>query len=106
MQSPLETPVQALRNTRLVEEICAWTTVNVQFPHVTFTSGLQFQFSQLRLAAAQTRRKLTGRFSPSRSSLRPMLRKSIGERLTTPLAENRPCRVTCTDMAFRAPISP
>ena len=25
MQSPLETPVQALRNTRPVEEICAWT---------------------------------------------------------------------------------
>jgi hypothetical protein len=39
MQSPLETPVQALRNTRLVEEVCAWTTVNVQFPHITFTRG-------------------------------------------------------------------
>ena len=32
--------------------------------------------------------------------------QEIGKRLTTPLAENRPCRVTCTDMAFRAPISP
>jgi hypothetical protein len=26
MQSPLETSVQALRNTRPVEEVCAWTT--------------------------------------------------------------------------------
>jgi hypothetical protein len=31
MQSPLETPVQRLRNTRLVEEICAWTEATPPF---------------------------------------------------------------------------
>jgi hypothetical protein len=30
-QSPLETPVQRLRNTRLVEEICAWTEATPPF---------------------------------------------------------------------------
>jgi len=39
MQAPLETPVQALRITRPVEEICAWTTVNIPFPRISFMDG-------------------------------------------------------------------
>lgn len=40
MQSPLETAVQALRNTRFVEEICAWTTGGTLFPQTLFMHGL------------------------------------------------------------------
>jgi hypothetical protein len=39
MQSPLETPVQALRNTRLVEEFCAWTKISTQFLRQTCMHG-------------------------------------------------------------------
>jgi hypothetical protein len=39
MQSPLETPVQALRNTRRVEAVCAWTTVGTQFLQVLLMPG-------------------------------------------------------------------
>src|SRR5713101_5901768 len=39
MQSPLETTVQALRDTRLVEEVCAWTTVGARFPQMPFVPG-------------------------------------------------------------------
>jgi hypothetical protein len=41
MQSPLETSVQALRNTRRVEEVCAWTTVGAQFPQMLSMSGVE-----------------------------------------------------------------
>ena len=34
MQSPLETPVQALRNTRPVEEVCAWTEFFTWSPQI------------------------------------------------------------------------
>lgn len=35
MRSPLEASVQALRGTRLVEGICAWTIAHSQFFHTT-----------------------------------------------------------------------
>jgi hypothetical protein len=40
MQSPLETSVQVLRNTRRVEEVCAWTTIGTQFPLMPLMSGV------------------------------------------------------------------
>ena len=39
MQSPLETSVQALRDTRPVEEICAWTVATIPFPQKLFMRG-------------------------------------------------------------------
>src|SRR6266481_6030699 len=39
MQSPRQTTVQALRNTRLVEEICAWIETSTQFLQTTFMPG-------------------------------------------------------------------
>jgi hypothetical protein len=40
MQSPLETSVQRLRSTRLVEEICAWTTEKPRYLRMILMDGL------------------------------------------------------------------
>lgn len=38
-QSPLQTSVQALRDTRLVEEVCAWTMARIPHHPKSFTHG-------------------------------------------------------------------
>src|SRR4051812_8268958 len=50
--------------------------------------GIPLLFSRFRFPVARMRRRLTGK------------------RSTTPLVESPRCRVTCTAMAFRAPIWP
>jgi rhodanese-related sulfurtransferase len=60
MQSPLETPVQRLRSTRLVEEICAWTEAITPFHPTTCTNG----------SAPKPRRSLS-MFGATRTSSEP-----------------------------------
>ena len=104
MQSPLETSVQALRNTRLVEEICAWTTINIRFHPMLSMHGL-----------APTRRRSSStcgamptlpaptRSSPMRSIARPMSWNS-GEPICRADAKSSPTAFTDVKSAKAWPL--